>query len=50
VAGKPVMLFVLVENTTMKHNYLVLVVQWFGVMLVIERSLVRLRPGRYQVN
>jgi len=28
----------------------VLVVQWLGVGLVIERSLVRLPAGRYQVN
>jgi len=28
----------------------VLVVQWFGVGLVIKRSLVRLLAGRYQVN
>ena len=28
----------------------VLVVQWFGVGLVIERSLVRLPVGGYQVN
>jgi len=32
------------------YNTTVLVVQRFGVGLVIERSLVRPRPGRYQVN
>jgi len=28
----------------------VLVVQWFGVGLVIERSRIRLPAGRYQIN